>query len=186
LSFLDRIATEGKPEIARAINRRFTELAEQDLRRNIGSPGAEASLVERVQEALRVYEEGLSAKHGRRQPAGRLRPMIERWGEKEAVRRLVATHDNSAGLDFLNKMERLDCAFEQIILDLAGEYDNDLQLLAAARANLTRLTLQRTGSASRPHGRSGDARRRGEGLRGRRQWRSVAGAGSRSRSRRAI
>jgi hypothetical protein len=65
--------------------------------------------------------------------------MIERWGEKEAVRRLVTTHDKSTGLDLLNKMERLDCAFEQIILDFAGEYDNDPQLLAKARANLARL-----------------------------------------------
>jgi hypothetical protein len=62
LGFLDRIATLGQPEIVSAINLRLTELAEQDLRRKIGPPlGVEASLVERVQEALCVYEEGLSA-----------------------------------------------------------------------------------------------------------------------------
>ena len=133
VGFCDRIATEGRPEIVSAIDQRLTELAEQDLRRKVGPPlGAEASLVERVQEALRVYEEGLSVKHGRHQPAGRLRPMIKRWGEKEAVRRLVTTHDKSTGLDLLPRMARLDCAFEQIILDFAGEYDNEPQLLAKA------------------------------------------------------
>ena len=144
LGFRDRIATEEQPEIVSAINQRLTELAGRELKRKVGPPlGAGASLAERVQEALRVYQEGLNAKHGRRQPASRLRPMIKRWGEKEAVRRLVTTHDKSTGLDLLNKMERLDCAFEQIILDFASEYDNDPQLLAKARANLARLETSR-------------------------------------------
>ena len=144
LGFRDRIATEGQSAIVNAIDRRLKELSEQELRRRVGRPlGTGASLVERVQEALRVYEEGLSAKHGKRQPAGRLRQMIERWGEKQAVRRLVTTHDKSTGLDLLNKMERLDCAFEQIILDFAIEYENDPQLLAKARANLARLEPSR-------------------------------------------
>jgi hypothetical protein len=142
--FRKRIATQGQPQIVSAIDQRLSELDEQELRRKVGPPlGAEASLVERVQEALRVYEEGLSAKHGRRQPAGRLRQMIERWGEKEAVRRLVTTHDKSTGLDLLDKMERLDCAFEQIILDFPREYDNDPQLISKARANLARLGTNR-------------------------------------------
>jgi hypothetical protein len=144
LGFRDRIGTEGQPEIVSAIDHRLTELAEQELRRKVGRAlGTEASLMERVQEALRVYQEGLNAKHGRCQPASRLRPMIEKWGEGETVRRLVTTHDKSTGLDLLDKIGRLDCAFEQIILDFANEYDNDPQLLAKAWANLARLGTSR-------------------------------------------
>jgi hypothetical protein len=43
--------------------------------------------------------------------------MIQRWGEKEAVRRTVATLTMSSGLELLAKYGRLDCAYEQIILD---------------------------------------------------------------------
>ncbi len=96
-----------------------------------------------MQECLRVYEEGLTAKHGRRQAAGRFRGMIKRWGEKEAVRRTVMTHDMSTGLEVLNQMKRLDCAFEQIILDFPEEYGNDPDLTTKAVANLARLTSAR-------------------------------------------
>jgi hypothetical protein len=132
-SFRDRMAPVGETEIVSAIDRRLIELNQLQFRHRVGPPlPASASLVERVQEALRVYEEGLALKHGRRQPAGRLRPMIMRWGEKETVRRTVANLDMSTGLEVLDQMKRLDCAFEQIILDFPEEYGNDPKLIEGA------------------------------------------------------
>ena len=63
--------------------------------------------------------------------------MIKRWGEKEAVRRTVTNLDMSNGLELLAKYDRLDCAYEQIILDFPDEFD--AELIAKARANLSRL-----------------------------------------------
>jgi hypothetical protein len=69
--------------------------------------------------------------------------MIKRWGEKETVRRTVMNLDMSTGLKVLDKLKRLDCAFEQIILDFPEEYANDPDLMAKARANLMRLAQTR-------------------------------------------
>jgi histone H3/H4 len=97
--FRERMAPIGETEIVSAIDRRLAELAKQEFRRKVGPPmRGSASLIERVQEALRVYEEGLADKHAKRQSAGRLRPMITRWGEKEAIRRTVMKLDMSTGL----------------------------------------------------------------------------------------
>ncbi len=58
--FRERIAPMGETEMVGAIDHRLAELAKQELRRRVGAPiPGSASLIERVQEALRVYEEGL-------------------------------------------------------------------------------------------------------------------------------
>jgi hypothetical protein len=59
--------------------------------------------------------------------------MIQRWGEKEAVRRTVATLTMSSGLELLAKYGRLDCAYEQIILDFPDEFDGKLIVKARGR-----------------------------------------------------
>jgi hypothetical protein len=63
--------------------------------------------------------------------------MTERWGEKEAVRRTVTNLTMSTGLELLAKYGRLDCAYEQVILDFTDEFD--AVTIAKARANLARL-----------------------------------------------
>jgi len=63
--------------------------------------------------------------------------MIKRWGEKEVVRRTVTNLKMSAGLELLAKYGRLDCAYEQIILDFPDEFD-DARLITKARENLIR------------------------------------------------
>jgi hypothetical protein len=49
--------------------------------------------------------------------------MIKPYGEKEAVRRPVAIGKASAGLELLSDHNRLDCAYEQIVLDFPDEFD---------------------------------------------------------------
>ena len=66
--------------------------------------------------------------------------MVKRWGEKEAVSRTVMSLNMSTGLELLAKYSRLDCAYEQIILDFPHEFHEGL--IAIARANLARLPQQ--------------------------------------------
>ena len=63
--------------------------------------------------------------------------MIARWGEKEAVRRTVTNLTMSTGLELLSRYGRLDCAYEQIILDFPNEFG--APVIAKARENLARL-----------------------------------------------
>lgn len=60
------------------------------------------------------------------------------------MRRTVANLDMSTGLELLAKYDRLDCAYEQIILDFPAEFDE--ALLKKARENLARLP-QKDGAA---------------------------------------
>ncbi len=63
--------------------------------------------------------------------------MIKRWGEKEAVRRTVMNMTMSTGLELLAKYDRLDCAYEQIILDFPDQFDP--VVVVKAHENLARL-----------------------------------------------
>jgi len=144
--FRARMVTAGAPEIVAAIDERFVQLGEQALRTAVARPLVDMTLAERVREAVRVYEEFLAYKHdGKRIKASRTRAMIERWGEREAVRRTVTNLTMSTGLELLAKYNRLDCAYEQIILDFPEEFDP--WLIAKARENLARLPTALDGKA---------------------------------------
>jgi hypothetical protein len=131
----------GETVIVKAVDDRLHQLGEQALRSAIGRPLADLTFAERVEEAVRVYEQFLAHKHdGKRVPASRTRSMIKRWGPKEAVRRTVVNMTMSAGLELLNRYGRLDCAYEQIILDFPGEFD--AMVIAKARQNLAGLNKQ--------------------------------------------
>ena len=137
--FRARILHADVPEIVAAIDKRLGELGESGLRAAIGRPLLNLTLVERVHEAVRVYEEFLVHKHGgKRVRASRTRKMIKDWGEKEAVRRTVTNMSMSSGLELLAKYGRLDSAYEQIILDFPEEFD--AALIGKARENLSRLS----------------------------------------------
>jgi hypothetical protein len=140
--FRDRILDADVPEIVAAINERLSQLGDISLRSAIQKPLGDLSLIERVHEAVRVYEQFLAHKHnGKRISASRTKQMIKRWGEKEAVRRTVVTMNMSTGLELLAKYDRLDCAYEQIILDFPNEFD--AVVIGKARQNLTRLQTEK-------------------------------------------
>jgi len=132
------MAPAGEIDIVEAINRRIEELEDFDFRKALGKPLGGLTLVERVREAVRIYEQFLARKHGgKRIRAARTNEMIKRWGEKEAVRRTVKNLKMSTGLELLAKYGRLDCAYEQIILDFPNEFDE--ALIRKAKENLARL-----------------------------------------------
>ena len=137
--FRTRMMAAGVKEIVDGVDRRLVELHDLALERAIGKPPADMTLNERVWEAIRVYEAFLAHKHGgKRVPASRTKDMIKRHGEKEAVRRTVKNLNMSNGLELLEQHGRLDCAYEQIILDFPLEFDESLKV--KARANLARAT----------------------------------------------
>jgi hypothetical protein len=142
--FRERILGANSPEVIAAIDNRLRELGESGLRSAIGKPRDDLSLAERVHESVRVYEQFLAHKHlGRRVAASRTRTMIKRWGEEEAVRRTVRNMTKSHGLDLLAKYGRMDCAYEQIILDFPDAFGS--ALVAKARENMNRLIAPSAG-----------------------------------------
>jgi hypothetical protein len=101
-------------EIVAAIDGRLAQFGDEALRNAIGGPLAGQTLAARVREAIRVYKEFLAAKHGGKHiRAARSNRMMDRWGEKEAMRRTVTDLKMSNGLELLAKYGRLDCAYER-------------------------------------------------------------------------
>jgi len=139
--FRTRMIAAKKLAMVTALDRRLAELDELAFRTAIGSPRAGLSLIERVRESVRIHQEFLTRKHlDKRFRAARISAMVKRWGEKEAVSRTVMSLNMSTGLELLAKYSRLDCAYEQIILDFPHEFHEGL--IAKARANLARLPQQ--------------------------------------------
>jgi hypothetical protein len=139
--FRTRMIAAEKLDMVTALDRRLAELNELAFRTAIGSPTAGLSLIERVRESVRIHQEFLTRKRlGKGFRAARINAMIKRWGEKEALSRTVMSLNASTGLELLAKYSRLDCAYEQIILDFPHEFHEGL--VTKARANLARLSHQ--------------------------------------------
>ena len=139
--FRTRMIAAEKLDMVTALDHRLAELNELAFRTAIGSPRAGLSLIERVRESVRIYKEFSTREHfDKRFRVARTNAMIKRWGEKEALSRTVSNLSMSTGLEQLAKYSRLDCAYEQIILDFPHEFSDGL--IAKARANLARLPRQ--------------------------------------------
>jgi hypothetical protein len=80
------------------------------------SYGAPSDVERECIEAIYAYEDALSAIAGRRQPASRTWPMIERYGIRGAVERVVKRKADATGYTVLVKMGLEEHAFEAVIL----------------------------------------------------------------------
>ena len=89
----------------------------------------------RIREAMRVVEALYSVKNGKTTIAARTRQSIKKHGPVEALRRIVAKKD-SPGLRVLADYNRLDCAFEQIVLDFPKIFEEGDTLSIAAETLL--------------------------------------------------
>lgn len=152
-SFRARMITAGVSEIVTAIDKRLVAIEEMKFRKSVAESSiAGLNLQQRVWESVRVYELFLARKHnGKNIKASRTRDMIKRLGEKEAAARTVRTQETSTGLETLAEYDRLDCSYEQIILDFPNEFDTLLR--AKARANLDGLLSRRLVDHSFDEGR---------------------------------
>jgi hypothetical protein len=131
---------EARLQLTALIEAIDARLAKLKFHNSIASVPVGLNLGERVWETVRVYEAYLALKHRKNVRATRTRQMIAKWGEKEAVRRTVHNMQTSSGLELLAKYNRLDCSYEQIILDFSKEFDLALRL--KAKRNLDQLPVR--------------------------------------------
>ena len=129
--FRHNMVKENALDIVAALDRRLVALSEEALRLSVGSSRSSLSLADRVEEALRVYELFLVHKHaGKRIRAGYSRRMITVLGPKGAVERTVMKSASSTGFDLLRQFNRLDCSYEQIVIDFPDEFGPEVVLKA--------------------------------------------------------
>ena len=107
--FAKNVTERGRPDLALAAKKRAVQLRAESF-------GATSKVERECIEAVYAYEEVLSAKRGRRQPASRTWPMIKEYGVIEAVERVVKRKDDALGYTALVEMGLEEHAFEAVIL----------------------------------------------------------------------
>lgn len=107
--FAKNVTERGRPDLALAAKKRAVQLRAESF-------GATSEVERECIEAVYAYEEVLSAKRGRRQPASRTWPMIKKYGAIEAVERVVKRKDDALGYTALVEMGLEEHAFEAVIL----------------------------------------------------------------------
>lgn len=107
--FATNVAERGRSDLALAARKRAVQLRAERF-------GAKSEVERECIEAVFAYEEVLSAKAGRRQPASRTWPMIERYGVIEAVERVVKRKADALGYTALVEMGLEELAFEAVVL----------------------------------------------------------------------
>ncbi len=107
--FAKNVTERGRPDLAFVARKRAVQLRAESF-------GATSEVERECIEAVFAYEEVLSAKAGRRQPASRTWPMIERYGVIEAVERVVKRKADALGYTALVEMGLQEHAFEAVIL----------------------------------------------------------------------
>ena len=107
--FAKNVSERGRPDLALAARKRAVQLRAEKF-------GATTEAERECIEAIYAYEEVLSAKAGRRQPASRTWQMIKRQGVIEAVERVVKRKTDAAGYTALIEMGLEELAFEAVVL----------------------------------------------------------------------
>lgn len=107
--FAKNVTERGRTDLALAARKRAIQLRTESF-------GATSEVERECIEAVFAYEEVLSAKRGRRQPASRTWPMIKEHGVIEAVERVVKRKDDALGYTALVEMGLEEHAFEAVIL----------------------------------------------------------------------
>jgi len=117
-----RLRTPADCEVfaSNARERGAPELAEQARKRGVQiraeSHGSASDIERECLEAIYAYEEILSEKRGKRQPASRTWQMIRRHGILPAVERIVTKRGESTGYTALAEMGLSEFAFEAVVL----------------------------------------------------------------------
>lgn len=121
----ERVARLKTPAECVAFAKNATRLDRQDLvlqtrqksvELRAAAFGAQNDAERECIEAIYAYEETLSAKHGRRQTAGRTWPMVKKYGVLEATERAVNRKDATTGFAALKEAGLERYAFEAVIL----------------------------------------------------------------------
>lgn len=114
------ICTLKTPEECWHLERIFTDLANQALRRAIelrtDAYGHNGQVEKELIEAIYAYEEVLAKKHNRRTPASRTWPMVVKYGIIGAAERAVNRKTDALGYKKLVEMGMHDLTFESVIV----------------------------------------------------------------------
>lgn len=117
-SFAQNARERGAPELAVEARKRAVQLRAE-------THGARTEVERECLEAVYAYEEVLSARRGKRQPAGRTWQMIHRHGVLPAVERIVTKRAEPTGYTVLAEMGLLDLAFEAVVLRYPESFSAD-------------------------------------------------------------
>lgn len=108
-SFAVNARERGAPDLADQARKRGIQIRAEVY-------GATSAVERECLSAVYAYEEVLSAKKGKRQPASRTWQMIKRLGIVPAVERVVTKREVSTGFTALAEMGLMEFAFEAVIL----------------------------------------------------------------------
>jgi hypothetical protein len=107
--FASNARERGAPELADQARKRAVQVRAE-------SHGATSDIERECLQAIYAYEEILSEKRGKRQPASRTWQMIHRHGILPAVERIVTKRGESTGYLALAEMGLSEFAFEAVVL----------------------------------------------------------------------
>jgi hypothetical protein len=130
--FAKNVTERGRPDLALAARKRAVQIRAESF-------GATSEVERECIEAVYAYEEVLSAKRGRRQPASRTWPMIKEHGVIEAVERVVKRKDDALGYTALVEMGLEEHAFEAVILRHPSAFS--AEAVARAKERLGKLNV---------------------------------------------
>ena len=108
-SFTINARDRGAPELAEQARKRAVQIRAELY-------GTDSEVERECVQAVYAYEEILSAKNGRRQPANRTWQMIKRHGIIPAVERVVTKREIAIGFTALAEMDLMEYAFEAVVL----------------------------------------------------------------------
>ena len=125
-SFAVNARERGAPEFADQARMRGIQIRAETY-------GATSVVERECLSAVYAYEEVLSAKKGRRQPASRTWQMIKRLGIIAAVERAVTKREVSTGFTALAEMGLMEFAFEAVILRHAESFSAEATAMSRDR-----------------------------------------------------
>ena len=128
-SLAENVLKGGLPRLAEDCRKRTIQIRAELY-------GVDGDLERECVEAIYAYEEILSARAERRQPASRTWPMIKKWSVIEAVDRVVTNRKVSTGFAALESMGLKDYAFEAVILRHPGRFSSEAVQVSHLRMDL--------------------------------------------------
>jgi hypothetical protein len=119
----DHNAKLGNLQVVEAAKHRIRDV---ELAKALKVAQGASTLEGRIIESLRVYREVFKHKYGRNQPTGHTERDIRDLGPKDALINTIRGRKKTDGLKNLRDRGRLDCSYEQIAIDFAGELPEDV------------------------------------------------------------
>lgn len=126
--FADNALQRGEPQLAEQARERAIQI-------RAASHGAQTQVEYECLQAVYAYEEVLSQKNGKRQPAARTWQMIKKHGIIAAVEGVVMRPQDTQGFSALKNMGLIAYAFESVVLKHPASFRDEAVEMARKRMN---------------------------------------------------